>query len=89
MAVRPVRAGGQFAMNDQPKFCRDCLHCMLGSARNTDDKRLEYAKCASSARPETDLVSGITKTHIYYCSVARNNDLLCGQSAKWFEPKQS
>lgn len=66
-----------------PKFCINCKFFKkdLGS----DDK---YAKCLFFTNIKYDndyLVNGLKIIDYHYCSIARNNDNMCGKEGKMFK----
>lgn len=66
---------------NKPKLCIDCKFI-------TDSRNVIYSKC--SLFPSTNsninfLVSGIKNEDYQYCSIARSNNLMCGEEGKSFE----
>lgn len=62
------------------KFCKDCAH------HNAEDGQ-HYCIHVDLSDPETDLVTGETRMRAPLCRDVRADEALCGEYAKWFEPK--
>ena len=69
------------AMNEL-KLCIDCKHHWLAVCGNEKSRRL----------PATDFVNGGIRPiceQFHYCVAQRIGDRDCGESGKWFEPKET
>jgi hypothetical protein len=58
-------------------FCKDCKWS------------LESENWWVCAKPRINIVSGDTYATNQPCSWARQNNLLCGEEGRWFEPKET
>ena len=68
----------------KPKLCINCKYFIPSTI---DDK---FGKCAlfpSKQEKMNYLVSGITTTDYYHCSVLREFDHMCGEEGKMFKKK--
>lgn len=61
------------------KYCKDCKYLEAGNV---------HFWCAY---PECTVISLVTSkvTSVRLCKEARSTDALCGEDAKWFDPKPS
>ena len=71
-----------------PKFC---IHCKFFTNRFMENNK--FGKCSLFPKTERNIdyyVTGIDKNvEFYYCSVARNNDDMCGKEGKKYVDKLS
>jgi hypothetical protein len=67
---------------DNPKLCKDCIHC-LPYPGMTDHSRFGLATCRRSA-VVLNLIDG-TERH-RFCENERTNADACGPEARHFEP---
>ncbi len=71
-------------MNDEVKFCRDCLHCV--------GKNPELYLCGASVDIDAEereyLVQGVRRDpRLEYCAIFRLNSKACGMEGKLWVAK--
>lgn len=66
-------------MNEQPKFCRDCLHYHPGTP----------SSCRAPENTEINLVTGEEIFPRYSAAANRSFDTAgCSKEGKWWKPKK-
>ena len=69
------------------KFCINCVHCMPKIAGTFFSYKLyEFAKCRANPKMPEFLVAADPEK-LNYCSIARNDDRMCGEKGSKFQAK--
>jgi len=75
-----------------PRYCRDCTYVRPDTHWTLifqPKERWRFAVCVAPPQPVggDELVNPLVATRAEFCSIARSFERLCGQDAKWFEPR--
>ena len=77
--------------NKDIKFCKDCKYFLPDKFIILNN---DYGKCALYSKTKNNdenyLVTGKIKKETieyYYCSICRNNEMMCGKEGKDFIPR--